>query len=177
MNNKWVLLGAVALGAVLGATTFKRTVVKQLPPRIVTQHDTVRQIDTLWKVQWRDKVKHDTVNVVEKVTVTVPETVQVVPKLTGLTSLIVGTSIKDSTLMEGFTIQPAESSKVAVRRWVGQYYTSGPLSALFVDSVPPQVHFGTFPEPPRCSITNGGLSYAGKGAAVVEILRIVFGHP
>lgn len=130
-----VVVLAVALGLV-----FRNLFPKTIPgvPRITTQYDTVRVLDTAWIV----RVRHDTikVNVTERVTVTVPETVAVVPSFSGMLAVSVGRNVGDSTLVAGLSVAPLGTS-YTTRRWEAQFYTPGPLKSLAVDSGVPRINF------------------------------------
>lgn len=124
----WIIVLAIA-GAIGLRELFPKQIRIPSPPRIVTQYDTLRVLDTAWMV----KLRHDTVkiNVVERVTVTVPETVRVVPDLTGLTALQIAPKVGDSSLAAGFTVAH-DSSGYLLNRWQTQLYTLGPLKSLTV---------------------------------------------
>ncbi len=144
-------------------------------PTIVTVHDTVQKLDTVWITKLKEKYVHDTVNVTERVTVQKTDTFFVAPRVSGVTTLSVGQSVKDTTIASGFTQAPGDSSKTLIKRWVVKYYTPGPLTAMFVDSVPPELHFGRFTNQ-RCTLGNGGLRYAGGGALAIVLLRAILAH-
>ena len=167
----WLIL--VVIVAIIARSLFPKTVEKQLPPivRIQTQYDTVQTVDTLWKDKLR--VVHDMVNLVERVVVSVPETVRVLPRTVGVTAVSVPPKFGDSALVTGFDITPTDSVYLK-RMWTAQYFTTGPLRSLIMDSVPPKVEF--FP-PPKvvkgcgffCSVTKyleGGVG----GFAVCKVI-------
>ena len=81
----WVLLVFVA--ALAFRSIFPKRITTPAVPRIVTVWDTVRVIDTAWVTRLRRDTL--TVNVTERVTVTVPETLYVVPRLTGVVAVAV----------------------------------------------------------------------------------------
>jgi len=87
------------------------------------------------------------VNMIERVTLTVPETLYVVPRVSGLTALEVGQQVGDSTLAAGFAIAPADSGYTR-RGWQVQFYTSGPVRSVTVDSIA-RITFSA-PPPPAC---------------------------
>jgi hypothetical protein len=127
-------------------------------PRIVTQYDTVTQLDTAWIT----RVRKDTirVNVIERVTVTVPETLRVLPpRVDGITALSVGRRVGDSTLVHGFTLAPLDTG-VSRRTWTVQAYTAGPLRGLVLDSLP---RFSFYPVPKRPCNLGCVAKYVGIG--------------
>lgn len=164
----WSLLLAFALGWLV----FRRSAAPAVP-RIVTQYDTVRTIDTAWVT----RLKHDTVyrvNVVERVTHTPPETVYRVPSLTGLLALAVGQRVGDSTLLLGFHVQP-DSVRYAITRWQYQYWTSGPLKSVgFTATGTPAVDF--YPAPPTCD-WRCKAQWSGAAVLAFELVRAALGRP
>lgn len=152
----WTVVVAIA-GAILLRDLFPRT--EQIPsvPRIVTRYDTVRVIDTAWIT----RLRHDTVrvNTVERVVVTVPETVRVVPRLRGITAVSVAKRWGDSSLVGGFSLVPLDSGYER-RAWTAQLYTPGPLRSLLVDpDVPaPRATFYA-PPPPPCGLLCAAKHY------------------
>jgi hypothetical protein len=138
-------------------------------PRIHTVYDTVRVIDTAWVTRLRrDTI---TVNVVERVTVTVPETVYVRPSLRGMTAVAVGARVGDSTVVGGFDFRPVGDSGYERRGWQAQYYTLGPLRSLIVDSGAPRIMFYDPPGKPCgswCKLGHYLLGGSiGAGAAAI----------
>jgi hypothetical protein len=160
-----VLAGALALRELFP----KREIVAS-PPRIETRYDTVRVLDTAWIT----RLKHDTltVNLTERVTVTVPETVLVVPRLSGVVGISVGERVGDSTLVGGFTLAPADTG-YEWRKWQVQFYTVGPLRSVVMDGTTPRVTY--FPPPaPACKLGCKLRHYATGaifGAALWETVR------
>ena len=158
----WLVSGAV-VGLALGLALLLRScfpVTVPGIPRIHTQYDTVRVIDTAWVVRLRrDTIK---VNVVERVTVSVPETVYVMPTIRGITALAAGKRVGDSTIVGGFTLEPLDSGYTR-RNWMAQYYTLGPVRSLVVDSVAPRITF--YPPPPKPCGTWCKLGYVGIGGS------------
>ncbi len=126
-----LVIGLALAGAIALRDLFPKREAVPTPPRIVTVHDTVRALDTAWIT----RVRHDTVqiNVVERVTVTVPETVRVAPALTGLTALVVGARVGDSTIAGGFSVASTGTGYV-LDRWQTQLYTLGPIKSVAVDA-------------------------------------------
>jgi hypothetical protein len=155
------IIGVIAIVLVV-RNMFPKTIAG--PPRIETQYDTVRIIDTAWLT----KVRKDTikVNVVERVTVTVPETVFVIPrKISGILGLSVGRNVGDSTLVYGFRIEKIDSG-FETRNWQSQYYTLGPLKSLSLDSIP---HLNFYPFEKSCGTACTLKHYATGGAIVLGI--------
>ena len=164
----WVLLALVA--ALTFRSIFPKRITTPGVPRIVTQYDTVRVIDTAWITRLRrDTLK---VNVTERVTVTVAETLWVVPRLDGATALAVGEQVGDSTLVGGFSLAPADTG-YAFRRWQVQFYTLGPVRSLVMDGSTPRVTF--YPPPPKPCRFFCKVGYFVKGAAlgagIVAVLK------
>lgn len=122
--------------------------VERIVPRIHTVHDTVtlENFDTAWVERVREVTRVDTINLTEVVTVAVPETVTVVPRIACATSLDVPPTWGDSTMIGGLRIDPM-GSDYTLTKWQAQYFTTGPLRSVMVDSVPPRVAF--WPPPPR----------------------------
>lgn len=127
----WIV--TLIAAALLMRSLWPRTVEVPGVPRIRTVYDTVRRIDTAWIV----RLRHDTVkvNVTERVTVTIPETLYVVPRTSGMVAFHAGQRIGDSTLVGGFTLVPIDSGYQR-RDWLVQFYTLGPVRSLTLDSVP-----------------------------------------
>ena len=170
-------LGIVALliaAAFLGHWLFPRQVPGvPPPPRIITVWDTVATIDTAWITRVRTIIKHDTTNLIERVTVTVPETVAVCPAIAGITALDVGEHVGDSTLVGGFQITPLASG-IALSRWQAQVWTAGPLRSVLLDTLPPHFAFYPAPQEPRtcgffCQATRVGVgALIGFGACAIR---------
>jgi len=177
MNIKtvgWILLAFVAALAVREVFP-KRTTTSSIP-RIITQYDTVRVLDTAWVTQLRqDTIR---VNVTERVTVTVAETLFVVPRLDGVVAVAAGERAGDSTLVAGFTLAPADTGASADtgytwRTWQVQFYTVGPIRSLVVDRGTPRVTFFP-PAPPPCRLLCRAGHYlvgAAFGAGLVAVLK------
>lgn len=147
---------------------FPKTVRVVTPPRIETRFDTVKTVDTLWL---RRQVRVDTM-LLERLSVTPPETVKVAPRLMGFTGLVVAPFIGDSTVVQGFTVVPTDSG-YAVGRFQGQFYTTGPVRALAIVNNRPAISFGPPPAPPckiGCQLKHYGTG-AIFGAALWEALR------
>lgn len=127
-----VLLLVVAIGlGLMFRSMWPKTVASA--PRIITQFDTVKVLDTAWVTRIRrDTIK---VNVVERVVVTVPETIYVAPRVRGITAFHAGQNVGDSTIVGGFTLEPLDSGYTR-REWLVQFYTLGPVRSLVTDSVP-----------------------------------------
>jgi len=164
----WILLALVAIVAI--RELFPKRVRIVLPPRIITVHDTVRHLDTAWVTRIRRQT--DTVNLVERVTVTVAETLHVCPGAIGLTALEVGRRVGDSTLAHGFVLK-SESAGMIRRRWQAQIWTAGPLRSLVLDSLPPRLSF--YDPPPAgcgffCKLKLLGIGGAG-GFSACAVLR------
>lgn len=163
----WILLALVA--ALAFRSIFPKRITTPAIPRIVTVWDTVKVIDTAWVTRLRRDTL--TVNVTERVTVTVPETLYVVPRLTGVVAVAVGEKVGDSTLVGGFTIAPADSGYTR-RGWQVQFYTLGPIRSLVVDSVPRLTFYP--PPPPPCRFFCKAGHYAvgiALGAGIVAVLK------
>jgi hypothetical protein len=172
-KTSWPVLLAVALGFWFLGT---RSGSHEIPiPRIVTQYDTVKVIDTLWVT----KLKHDTVykvNIVERVVHTPPETVTVMPKLSGVKDVWIAPKRGDSSLVYGFSVMPLDSAgrHYAFTQWQYQYWTKGPLRSLNLVNGTPAM---TFDDPPPSCDLNCKAHVAGGAIVVFEILRSAFGHP
>lgn len=172
-----VLVFGVAL---MTRALFPRTVTVHAPPRIVTLYDTVpgAALDT----EWVPNVIHDTVKAPalppEKVTVTETVYVARVPPLVGMTTLSMAATVGDSSLVAGFTVTPADSGGYNLRRFSNQYYTAGPLKAVFLEHGIPRLTFYD-PPPPSCLTGCRIKDYAtgmGIGAGIVTLLFTLFGH-
>ena len=164
----WILLAFVA--ALAFRSIFPKRITTPAVPRIITQFDTVRVIDTAWVTRLRRDTL--TVNVTERITVTVPETLYVVPRLDGLTALAVGEKVGDSTLVGGFSLAPADTG-YEFRRWQVQFYTLGPVRSLVMDGSTPRVTFYPPPPPPCRLFCKAGhyLVGAAFGAGIVAVLK------
>lgn len=156
----WIAVLAIA-GALILRDLFPKTVTVASPPRITTVHDTVRVVDTAWVT----KLRRDTirVNVVERVTVTVPEMVFVVPPLRGITGVTVAPKVGDSTLVAGFALSPLDTG-YALNAWTARFYTLGPLKSLVIDPAvtAPRIDFYDPPAPP-CGFLCSAKKYAIGG--------------
>ena len=142
-----IILLAVG-GFILLRSLFPKTVTVVGAPRIVTQYDTVKVIDTAWVTRLRrDTLK---VNVTERVTITVPETIYVLPRVErGITAVAVGEHVGDSTLVGGFTLTPLDSG-ISRQAWTVQFYTLGPVKSLVLDSLPRLTFYA--PPKPSCGV-------------------------
>jgi len=138
-------------------------------PRIVTVHDTVKAIDTLWIT----KLKHDTVqkvNIIEKVTVTKPETLYKFIPISGLTALHVPNKWGDSTLAYGFRGAPLDSG-YTLNYWQYQYWTPGPLRSLTVGPSGAVVT-DFYKPPPTCDLKCKG-KIAGVSAGITLLIKLL----
>lgn len=163
----WII--TIIAGILLMRSLWPRTVAVPGAPRIVTQYDTVTQIDTAWVVRLRrDTVR---VNVTERVTVSVPETLFVVPRLSGMVAFHAGARIGDSTLVGGFTVEPRDSGYER-RQWLVQFYTLGPVRSITLDSVP-RITFYDPPKPPCGTLCKAGHYLVGGavGFGVASFLK------
>ena len=168
-------LGLAIVGALMLRSLFPRTVVGV--PRIVTQYDTVRVVD--FDTAWVERVRSETttVNVVERVTVTMPETVYVVPAIRAITTVAMGKRVGDSTRIGGFEFEPLDSGYVH-RSWQALVYTAGPLRTLWLDEAgKPQLTFYD-PIPKACGrfckighYLLGGAVGAGATAIACTLAR------
>lgn len=159
----WIFV-ATTVGLALGlALLFRNLFPISVPtkPRIITQYDTVRVIDTAWITKLRrDTIK---VNVTERVVVSVPETIYAAPRVRGITAFHAGERVGDSTIAGGFTLEPLDSGYTR-RDWLVQFYTMGPVRSLVVDSSAPRITF--YPPPPKpCGIWCK-LGYTGIGTTI-----------
>jgi len=138
-----VIVGAVglvgAIGVLVGRRLCSQTVAQVSPPRLVTVWDTVARLDTLWRTRWRASVQWDTV-LTERVIVSQPETVYVMPEAVGMTLVQVPATVGDSTVVEGFALRLVDST-VERRDWRARYWTAGPLRELSADTLPPRIRF------------------------------------
>jgi hypothetical protein len=162
----WIILAIV--GIVLVREFFPRRVEVIMPPRITTIHDTIRSLDTLWITKL--KTKTDTLYQ-ERITLSLPETVFVTPRVWGLTALSVAPKVGDSTLAQGFSLEPGDSGQTVRMNWRVQWWTPGPLRALVVS--PDGVRVGWGPPPkPGCGLFCALKKYAlgaGAGWAVCKL--------
>lgn len=168
-------LGAVVVLVAFGLivrTLFPKRVEVVRPPRIVTVYDTVKSIDTAWITRLRvDTVK---VNVLERVTVTVPETLWVFPSISAIVGASFGQRVGDSSLVAGFSIEPVDSALVH-RTWVASFYTLGPVKSVVMDGNQPRLNF--YDSPPRgcdfwCTMGHyltGSAIGAGAGYALCKL--------
>lgn len=148
----------------------KREVVAS-PPRIRTVHDTVTTVDTIWLRRAAHPSKPDTIYL-ERFSVTPPETVTVAPSLVGMTGLVVAPWVGDSTVVQGFRLEPVDTG-YTVSQWQAQFYTMGPVRAVTLLNGTPQVGFGPPPEKPcklGCKLKQYGTG-AIFGAAIWEVFR------
>lgn len=163
----WIVLAIVAIFLV--REFFPKRIEVVRPPRITTVHDTVRALDTAWIVKLQRRV--DT-QYVERVTLTLPETVYVAPEAWGLTALQIAAKVGDSSLAQGFSIMPGDDSGSIVRMgWRVQMWTPGPLRGLII--LPRSVRAEWGDPPPKdcnlwCTLKHYGIGAAG-GWAVCKL--------
>jgi hypothetical protein len=144
------------------------------PPRIVTRWDTVQVLDTVHITRTIRETVFDT-TILERVLTSAPETLRVLPpEIRGLTFISVPDTAGDSTVARGFELA-AHDSLFERRSWEAHWWTPGPLRVLALDTFPPRVSFGVFPQPARecgflCKVSHY-LVGAALGAAVWEIAR------
>lgn len=169
MSSKTLaLVVLVVAGALVLRSLFPKTVVVASPPHISTIHDTIATVDTLWL---RRQVRVDTV-LLERLSVTPPETVKVAPRLMGFTGLVVAPFVGDSTVVQGFTLTPTDSG-YEVGQFQGNFYTTGPVRALAIVNNRPAISFGPPPKPPcgfGCKLGHYAIG-AAFGAGLWEALR------
>jgi len=162
----------IAGGVLLAATILAKGRPTPTVPHIVTQYDTVKVIDTLWLT----KLKHDTVykdNIVERVTVSKPETIFVFHPLDGILAVSVPNKVGDSTLVLGYSYRSMDTAFVK-QEWQYQYWTPGPLRSVTLSpSGAPSVDFY---KPPQICTGKDKLRYAGEGALGITLLRTLLGH-
>lgn len=159
---QWLSLVVALLGfAIMVRTLFPKRVEVIRPPRIITVWDTVRTIDTTWLT----RVRHDTVkiNVLERVVVTVPETILVVPQTVGITAASIGAKPGDSSLVAGFSLTPVDSGYER-RAWTAQFFTLGPVKSISLNGDRPQMNF--YDPPPKGCGFWCTLGHYATGAAV-----------
>lgn len=142
----WMLVTCGAIIIAFGGWCRGPVEIERIVPRIRTVHDTVLQLDTAWVERVREVLRVDTINLTEVVTLTVPETVTVVPRIACATSLDVPPAWGDSMMVGGLRIEPGDSSYI-LTKWQAQYFSTGPLRSMLVDSIPPRVSF--WPPPPQ----------------------------
>ena len=159
----WVIVAIVAVLVV--RELFPKRIEVVTPPRITTIRDTVRRLDTAWVTRL---VRQTDTLYRERVTVTLPETVYVAPRLMGLTALAVAPKVGDSTLAQGFSVAPADSGGIVRMGWQVQWWTPGPLRALVV--TPEGVRAAWGEPPPKgcgfwCALKHYSVGAAGGFAA------------
>lgn len=161
----------VVAGALMLRSLFPRTVPVSLPPRIRTVFDTVRAVDTVWLRRTVEQLRVDTV-LLERLSVTPPETVYRVPRLEGLTGLVVAPFVGDSTVIQGFTLTPIDTG-YHLGQWQGQFYTTGPVRAFAFVNGRPALRFDPPPPKPCRFLCKVGhyLVGAAVGGAVWEVFR------
>ena len=148
--NKIKYLGVALMiiaASVMTRNLFPKTVATPPPPpRIVTVYDTVPEIDTAWVDKVRIVVEKDTVPLTEYVTITVRDTVEVCPTLSGVTAIDVGPAVGDSTMIAGFDLTNTGTA-LTMERWTRRYWTPGPLQALAFTPEGVDVSFGIYVPP------------------------------
>jgi hypothetical protein len=173
----WWVVALLMLGVAVGLALILRNLFPKTvasTPRIRTVYVTVPsgKIDTLWRVklqrdaraEWeRDSLR----TLLERLTTTLPETVYVAPRVSGMLAFHAGEKVGDSTLVGGFTLEPLDSGYTR-RDWLAQFYTAGPVRSLVVDSGVPRITFypPVFPCGRWCSIKKyllGGSVGLGTG--------------
>lgn len=142
----------LAIGLAIWQACPKEKTVR-LDPVIVTEWDTMSQLDTVWLERVRREV--DTVNLVQRVIVQVPETVFVTDSSPG--AYEVGITAIEAPLSWGDTLQVRGFHSVWFERglvtswWETRHFVKGPIRSVIVDSVPPLVSFYDIPEPSECN--------------------------
>lgn len=133
-----------------------------------TVYDTVKVDNPVWLAQIADlkrklaNVRPDTVYKLHE-TVTPPETVLVVPKSTGISTVFVPDKVGDSTIVTGFRITPIDTG-YGLNKWRTTFYTPGPLAALTMDGDTIEAAF-YLPAPASCGFWCKS-KYAGGGGLV-----------
>lgn len=172
--KRWAPLVLAVAFALIVRSLWPRTIEIVTPPRIITQWDTVLRLDTVAILRTIRETRWDTIYL-ERVLTSAPETLRVLPPRTlGLTFLSVPDRAGDSTVARGFELVPLDSG-LTRRQWTAQWWTPGPLRVLALDTFPPRVSFGTFPQPGKdcgflCKVRGYGLGMI-LGAAAWEVLR------
>lgn len=143
-------------------------IVIQRPGRIV--YDTVKSIDTI-----RIAVLRKTTDTLwlDRVTVTQPETVYVLPPLVGLKALSVPKAYGDTMTAFGFELRPDTGASYITRDWSATWIYPGPLRAIVADTFPPRASFWPAPSPRRdCGILCKLSHYAVGGAGGYALCRL-----
>jgi len=162
----------IIAGALMLRSLFPKRIEVATRPRIVTQYDTVKVLDTLWREKVRKEVQHDTV-FAERVVRTLPETVQVYHH-NGITFVHAGKKIGDSTLVGGREISVSPDG-TWISNWQVQYWTGGPLHTLDADTMPPRISFytpGTFQSGKECGFLCKLGHYAVGGAVGYGVCKV-----
>lgn len=118
-----------------------------VPPKIVTQWDTIARLDTVWRTKLVEKTKWDT-TYLERVTITQPETVTVRHAyMLGISAVYVGKNVGDSMIVDGFFQGPNPHTGLDERReWRARWWVAGPLEAVSLDTFPPRASFYDAPK-------------------------------
>lgn len=136
---QWQLIAFTAAAVLAGVAIraiFPIRVVSVTPPKIIAIHDTVKKVDTLWRVRLVSDTKWDTVYL-ERVTIEKPDTVEkYVPNLEGISAVFVPKNIGDSAVAQGFLVDSGH-----VKLWKAQWWAPGPLRAISADTFPPRISF------------------------------------
>lgn len=171
MNVKTLAtIGLIVVGAFVLRDIFPKTVEIDHPVVIHTVHDTVKSIDTVTLVKRIAELRPDTVYL-ERQTVSKPETVTVVPALTGLTRLLAGEKPGDTTTAFGFAVEPLGAEHYAIHDWASSFYSTGPLAALKLDGDTLRAAF--YPPPkPGCQF-GCKVKLLGEGSALGALLALI----
>lgn len=172
-----LVIGLVAVVAIVAAYCQGRASVEPavIPiPRITTVYDTVRELDIRWRDRPTAEARTDTFRVIERVTVTVPETVLVdTGTWRGIQFVSVPVERGDSMLIEGATVVRDSAGTLTQRQWRVQAWTAGPLRLISLDSFPPRLSFWPPPTPARSSRCGAGV--AAGYAVLSQSLDAVIG--
>lgn len=151
---KWIGIAALVLVAAFSLRElWPKERVVHTPPEIVTVYDTVA-VDSFIPVEVPVPVPGP--EITRTVTVTEVDTVEVTPELPsifGATRIrMAGMEWGDTLSIQGFQLEPDSTGSLLRREWRADYFITGPLEAIAVDSVPPVVTFASFEEedPDRC---------------------------
>lgn len=141
------------------------------PPAVVI-HDTVKSIDTL---RIRQTIEHqakpDTVWL-ERVTVQVPETVTVVPAISGVTGLLTSNIPGDTMFVMGIHVRPLGAEHYTLQPFTAVWLQPGPLHGLLVDSTG-AIRAAFYPSPPRPCQFGCKAKLVGEGGILGVTLYII----
>lgn len=123
------------------------------------------------------KLHPDTVWLTKTEYLAKPETLTVIPPITGISGILIGKHIGDTTQIAGFHIEPdtLQAGAYTFSPWINSYVTPGPFAGAVVDEN--SIRVGWYAPPPICWDLKQKAKFGGEVAAGVELVRALLGRP